>query len=70
MSFLEMTKWYLIGQENVRIIGDHFVKRIMWETKRAIVFLDSKGYFWRYLRENSKIEPAVIMGIAKSENSD
>ena len=66
MSFLEMTKRYLARQETARIVCGHSVKRVIWETEKVVVFQDLAGHFRRYLRENSKIESAVIIASAKS----
>jgi hypothetical protein len=63
MSFLEMTKQYLLStnpRPGAKTLGGYFVKRVLWETETAVIFQDPEGHFWRYLHADRKSEPAVI----------
>jgi hypothetical protein len=46
---------------NHRVIDGHRVKKIMWETRKAIVFEDSEGKFYRYLQAYSRSWPVILV---------
>jgi hypothetical protein len=62
MSFLEMTKQYLLSanpRPGTTILGGHSVKRVLWETETAVIFQDPEGHFWRYLPTGRQIGAVV-----------
>jgi hypothetical protein len=66
MSFLEITKIHLARQEGTRgassvvILDGHLMRRIIWQSPKAIVFQDPDGHFWRYLCSSRRSERALI----------
>ncbi len=45
-----------------RTIDGHTVRRIIWQTGRAIIFEDSDGHFWRYLHAWNQAWPVIVGG--------
>jgi hypothetical protein len=43
-----------------RIIDGHEVKRIVWETEKAIIFEDEKGHFWRRLHAYNETWSVIV----------
>jgi hypothetical protein len=69
MSFLEMAKQYLSNasqKADQRILGGYSVNQVLWETDTAVIFRDSKGHFWRYLKAGQNVTSVVVS--SKREN--
>ena len=49
-----------------RILGGHFVTRIIWETNNALIFKDDLGHFWRYLNSYRQCWPVIVENQTKN----
>lgn len=57
--YLDLAKEAL--KDRGRILDGHPVRRIIWETEKAVVFEDEQGRFWRYLHTYRQSWPVVIV---------
>jgi hypothetical protein len=48
------------GLDNSTKIDGHTVRRIIWQTDKAIIFEDSDGHFWRYLPAYRQSWPVIV----------
>ena len=46
-------------------LDGHKVRRVIWQTDKAMIFADEQGQFWRYLQTYKKAWPVVIEGNKK-----
>jgi hypothetical protein len=48
------------GLDNSTKIDGRTVRRIIWQTDKAIIFEDSDGHFWRYLLAYGQSWPVIV----------
>ena len=48
------------GLDNSTKIDRHTIRRIIWQTDKAIIFEDSDGHFWRYLVAYGQSWPIIV----------
>ncbi len=73
MSYLDLADRILAEiQTHVESVGasgaidGHPVRRVIWQTDKAVIFEDSDGHFWRYLHEWGKSWPVIVTGRKES----
>jgi hypothetical protein len=41
-------------------IDGHHVRRVIWQTDKAVIFEDPDGHFWRYLHDWRQSWPVIV----------
>jgi hypothetical protein len=51
------------SRKDINKINGHPVRRIIWETEKAVIYQDPEGHFWRYLQAYRQAWPVIIGGM-------